>query len=288
MTSAPRSRIRCDLAGVRVARGEHDRRDAERPGGIRDALPEVAGRTAHDRPIGADPPLPRQRGDADPRAAALERADRVDRLDLDDDRHAQPLRQAFVDVLGRVAEDARDAAVGGADRRGVELWGADHRGRGSMDRAGHTETPEGTTCPKSTPLICIRDTAFGLGPLRARPTIAGRLGARYGLIHEFVTNIGLSAAPCPHPVHERPHPSSRSEPPPASRTGAPSSVTSNGSPGTNRQPRDRDALETDGRVGRQPPVAAEHDARPCDTLLRRDHGRRVPGDRGRGDRRAGR
>ena len=121
-----------DLARVRVARREHDGRDAEGAGGVGDALAEVAGRDAGDRAVGPDPPLPRQGPDRDPRPAPLERADRVDRLDLDDDRHAEPRRQPVVDVLRRVEEDRVDRGVRRADgvgRRGPV------RGRSPGDHA---------------------------------------------------------------------------------------------------------------------------------------------------------
>ena len=47
-----------DLAAVGVARREHDGRDPEGPRGIGDALPEVAGRDAGDRPVGPILPSP--------------------------------------------------------------------------------------------------------------------------------------------------------------------------------------------------------------------------------------
>ena len=57
-------------------------------------------------------PLPHQLADRVPRAAALERADRVDRLDLDDDRSAGSSRQALVDELRARREGRVDRARG--------------------------------------------------------------------------------------------------------------------------------------------------------------------------------
>ena len=111
-----------DLAAVGPRRAEHDGRDAERAGRERDALAEVAGTHAGDRPVRSDPPLPRQGADRDPRPAALERADGVGGLDLDDDRRAGAGAQAVVDVLRRVPEGRVDPGVGVADRVGSR-WG---------------------------------------------------------------------------------------------------------------------------------------------------------------------
>ena len=129
-----------DLAGVRVAGGEDDGRDAEGSRGVGDALAEVPRRHAGDGSVRTDPPLPRQPVRDEPRAAALERADRVDGLDLDDDWHAERARQAVVDVLRRAGEGGVDRAVRGADGRGFELGDADHgsedpgRGPGKQKR----------------------------------------------------------------------------------------------------------------------------------------------------------
>ena len=71
-----------DLASVRVARDVHDGRQAERASRIGDALAEVAGGGHDDRPFRADPARFGERVDGQPRAPALERADRVVRLDL--------------------------------------------------------------------------------------------------------------------------------------------------------------------------------------------------------------
>ena len=66
-------------------------------------------------------PLPCQRRHRDPRPAALERADRVDRLDLDDDRDTKARGQALVDVLRGVGEDRVDATGSGADGRRLQV-----------------------------------------------------------------------------------------------------------------------------------------------------------------------
>ncbi len=138
-----------DLARVRVVRGEHDGRDAEGAGGVSHALAEVAGRHAGDRAIVSDPPLPRQGSDRDRRPAALERADRVDRLDFDDDRDPQSRRQPVMDVLRRIEEDGIDRGPRRADRVGRESrFGDDHQAiMPCADPARERETPEGTAGP---------------------------------------------------------------------------------------------------------------------------------------------
>jgi hypothetical protein len=49
------------------------------------------------------------------RAATLERTDRVDRLDLQDHLHTEPLAEGLADVLGRIAKDGVDQGRGFAN-----------------------------------------------------------------------------------------------------------------------------------------------------------------------------
>ena len=135
-----------DLAAVRTARNEDDRGDTQCTRGVSDALAEVAGRHAQDRPIGGDAILGRETVDRQPRAATLKGADRVHRLDLDDDRDAEPAGQALVDVLGGTEESRVDPIAGGTDRRGVELGDRDHAGW-LPGHAADTKTLEGTARP---------------------------------------------------------------------------------------------------------------------------------------------
>src|SRR3954447_22624433 len=116
-----------DLARVRVDRNEHDGRDPERTCGIRDALPEIARRRAHHRPIRGDPPLPRQRGHRRPGSAALEGADRVGRLDLHDDRYPRrrdrPSWMYCGEWLKTGSIPACAARIAAGSRSGMEITG---------------------------------------------------------------------------------------------------------------------------------------------------------------------
>jgi hypothetical protein len=79
-----------ELPGVGVPVREDHRWNVEAAGRERDPLAEVAGRRRDDGPPVPDPPLPCQLAHDQPGPAALERADRVDAVDLDHDRPTGP------------------------------------------------------------------------------------------------------------------------------------------------------------------------------------------------------
>ena len=121
-----------------MAIGEDDDRDLVRPAGPGTALAEIAARGDDERPVLPHSAALDEVTDREPRAAPFEGADRVDRLDLDDDGDAGDRRQHLADELGAVAEDRGNGRPGGADRIGLERWTE------IREPAGHRKTPKGT------------------------------------------------------------------------------------------------------------------------------------------------
>ncbi len=226
------------LAPIGMPRREDDRLDAERAGGEGDALPEIAGRGDDDRATRADPPLPRQGLDRDPRPAALERADRVDGLDLDDHGDAEPVREARVDVLRAARERGVDPGVGSADRGRGQVGGSEHaRSVGRRHVGGQRNARRNHRSVVSTADVNTCDTAFGLVAPSGKTYVSRCVaGAGKGLIHEFRGSMAVGG-PVVHTAStnaRQPCSGQRSsgQVAPSSRAGMPSRSTT--SPGSNR------------------------------------------------------
>ena len=115
------------LHGIDRGVAEHDGAHAGRPGRVGHALAEVAAGCHDDRPVTPDEALGRQTPDRQPRPAALERPDRVLRLDLDDDRVPGDRGQPGMDELAGRDELGGDDGDGRADRGGGEAVVGDDR-----------------------------------------------------------------------------------------------------------------------------------------------------------------
>ena len=145
MTSAPSARIRAILRAVRPARREDDGRDAEGPGGVRDALAEVAGRRADDRagPARSCPPPARAATATHVPRPLNERIGLTVSTLTITGTPSRADRPSWT-YCGAVAEDRVDRGVGGPDRRRLELRDREHRdrdrtrptGSGDPDAAG--------------------------------------------------------------------------------------------------------------------------------------------------------
>jgi hypothetical protein len=118
-----------DLQGVRGLGGEHRQRQRPRAARVGHRLAEVAGAGAHQLPV-ARVAREEQLG-----AAALERADRVHRLDLEDQPHAQLVGQRLALELRRGEEHRIDQAGGRLDPLQQDAGLLRHR-RASLARRG--------------------------------------------------------------------------------------------------------------------------------------------------------
>ena len=131
-----------------------------------------------------------------PRPAALERADGVDRLDLDDDRDAELGRQALVDVLRAVAEGRRESVVGRADGGGLEMGVGDH---GGASWCGAFRTHENARRNYRSVVTATNvntgDAAFGLvAPSGKTDSRRWESSSGRGLIHDFRASWPFLAA----------------------------------------------------------------------------------------------
>ena len=166
-----------ELRRVGVLVGEDDDRDTERPTGEGAALAEVAGRGDDERPVLPHPAVLGEVADGEPRPPALERPDRVDRLDLDDDRRPGALadrpsltnwgtdepgrrsRAALIVARGAARTVARLSGSATEAPRGCRAQQNARRNRRSLDAPTNTSTSRITRCSR---------------PLRARPTVRER------------------------------------------------------------------------------------------------------------------
>ena len=198
-----------DLAAVGVARGEDDRRHAQRAGGVGDALAEVPGRRPR-RSARSGPILP-----SPARAWTTTQVPRPlnERIGLTVSTltmtgHPEAPRQALVDVLRRVREGGIDPLVGGADRLDGQFGDRDQRGRRSR-RDGWRDRPQTQKRPKE-PRSTVAPanastgkTASGSGPLRARTTLPGATGRREGTYPRVSRFVVASCEGCPHASTKR-------------------------------------------------------------------------------------
>ena len=209
VTVAPSARIRSTLPRLALLRREDDRRHAERARGVRDALPEVAGRGRDDRagPDRSSPPPPaRGRRPTSPRPLNERIGLTVSTLTMTGT--PQTPRQALVDVLRRVGEGGVDPVVGGADRLDGQLGDRDQRGRRSGGvgaiRPGKEKRPKE---PRSTVVpanASTGKTASGSGPLQARTTLPGATRRREGTYPRVSGFVAASCEGCPQRCPRKP------------------------------------------------------------------------------------
>ena len=250
-----------DLGAVGVDRGEHDGRDA-RARGRRTRRPARSCRPTRRRPAGpgrsSPPPPGRATAIHVPRPLNERIGLTVSTLTMTG--HAEPRRQALVDVLRRAGEGRVDPAVGGADRGGFELGDRDHRAAAGAARvAEHNKNARRNrrsvvSAADLHPRHCFRSGAPSSkanDSRRAPP-------AGYGLIHEFAAKMRLNLVRCPQPVHDAGQPASSGARPPGSRTGSPSSSISIGVPSPIRPVALVQSLDRDRGVRARATRPADH------------------------------